>query len=187
MCQDLQGIGRDVAWCYSWGILGIKLIVVLEAAIQLRTCICRRMLTDGEASVSGRTVQSGSGSSRLPLAQAVKQAALCSCSGLALADIGQQLRHAKRAEQLVEVVRRSDDAGGNAVFSIPSQSGSTNYKVVVALLGHTPASLKEAVRSCNCVDHRTRCDLQARGRCVALVVQTGPACRKSSSNKRARL
>ena len=47
VCQALQGIGRDVAWCYSWGILGIKIIVVLEAAIQLRTCICRRMLTDG--------------------------------------------------------------------------------------------------------------------------------------------
>ena len=42
------------------------------------------------------------------------------------------------------------------MFSIPSQSGSTNYKVVVALLGQTPASLKEAVRSCNCVDHIER-------------------------------
>ena len=156
VCQALHGIRSDVAWCYSWGLLGIKIVVVLEVTLQLRTCMCRRMLTDGEASVSGRTVQSGSGSSRLPFAQATKQALLCSCSGLTYADIGFQLRHNNRAEQLVGLVRRSDDAGGYAVFEVPSQTGATKYQVVVALLGPTPACLTTAVRSCNCVDHIER-------------------------------
>ena len=137
-------------------MFGIKIIVVFEAALQLRTCFCRRIVTDGEASVSGLTVHSGSGSSRLPFAQASKQAQLCSCSGRSRTDILQQLRHSKRAEQLVDAARRSDDAGGNAVFEVPSQAGPTSYKVVVALLGSAPACLKAAVQSCGCLDHIDR-------------------------------
>ena len=59
--RALHGISDDVVWCYSWGVFGVKIVVVFEVVLQLRTC-SRRMLTNGEASASGRTVQSGSGS-----------------------------------------------------------------------------------------------------------------------------
>ena len=56
----------------------------------------------------------------------------------------------------MDAARRSDDAGGNDVFEVPSQAGPTSYKVVVALLGSTPACLKAAVQSCGCLDHIDR-------------------------------
>jgi hypothetical protein len=125
--RALHGISDDVVWCYSWGVFGIKVLVVLEVVFQLRTC-SRRMLTSGEASACGLTVQSGSGSCRLPFAQASRQRPLCSCSGLSYEDVAQQIRSVKKAEQLVGLVRRSDDAGGNAVFEVPSQNGPASTK-----------------------------------------------------------